>query len=54
MTEGSMKEHRRSMHWTEPVIDWNRLLVSQTEHLPQVYDIRFRKNTMQFPCTFHG
>ena len=31
--------HRRCVHRTEPEIYWNRLLVSQTEHFPQVFDV---------------
>ena len=52
LTDGSMPEHHRRMHMTEPVICWNWLLVSQMEHLPQVYDVSFPKGTTQCPCLF--
>ena len=38
---GSMTSHRIQMHRMEPVIERNRLLISQTGHHPQVYDVRF-------------
>ena len=47
-----MTEHRRIIHGKEMVIDWNRLLVSQTEDLPQVYDVSFPKGTTQCPYPF--
>ena len=42
------------MHSTEPVIDWIRLPVSQTEHQPLVYDVSFLRSTKRFPCPFPG
>ena len=33
-----MTAHHQRMHGTEPTIDWSWLLVSHTEHQPQVYD----------------
>ena len=47
-----MMVYRRRMHEKEPEIDWNHLPVSQTEHLTQVYDIRFPKGMVQFPHPF--
>ena len=41
LTAGSMTAHRRCMHGTDPVINWIRLPVSQTEHQPQVYNVIF-------------
>ena len=41
LTSGSMTAHWKKMHRAEPMIDQNRLPASQTEHLPQVYDIIF-------------
>ena len=43
LTNGSMTAHQIRMHGSEPEIDWNRLPVLQTEHLPQVYDVIFPK-----------
>ena len=39
LTAGSMTEHCRRMHGTEPTIDWSQLPVSQAEHQPQVYNV---------------
>ena len=50
--DGSMMAHQRRMYGTEPVIDWNHLPVSQTEHLPQVYDVIFPKGMTHWPCPF--
>ena len=44
--------HRWWMHGTEPKTDWNQLLVSQTEHIPQVFDFSFLKGTSQCQCPF--
>ena len=52
LTAGSMKAHRRRIQRTEPAIYWNQLLVSQTEHPPQVYDVRLPKGTTPLPWTF--
>ena len=49
-----MKAHCRRMHGTDPVIDWNQINVSQTEHLPQVYDVSFPKGMTHFPLPFPG
>ena len=38
----------------EPEIDCKRLSVSQTEHIPQVFDVIFLKGTSQCPCPFPG
>ena len=47
-----MMTHRRRMHGTEPEIYWNRLLVSQTEHIPQVLTSLFPKVVYQSQCPF--
>ena len=52
LTTGSMIAHCLRMHGTEPVIEWNRLSVSHTEHHPQVYDARFLWSTNQCSCLF--
>ena len=49
ITLGSMTARIRHKHRTEPAIDWIRLLVSQTEHQPQVYDVIFLRSTNQVP-----
>ena len=41
LTAGSITAHRQRMYGKEPAIEWSRLPVSQTEHQPQVYDVRF-------------
>ena len=46
--------HRQRMHGTDPEIDWNRLPVSKTEHIPQVFDVSSPKVTSQCPCPFLG
>ena len=50
---GSMMVHRLWMHGKEPGIDWNPLLFSQMEHIPQVFDVSFPTGTSQckFPFT---
>ena len=35
------------MHGMDTKIDWNRLLVSQTEHITQVFEVSFLKGTSQ-------
>ena len=54
ITTGSMSAHRRKINETEPVIYWNQLPVSNTEHLPEVYDVSFPKGKTQWPCLFPG
>ena len=44
--------HRRRMHGTDTAIDWSWLPVSQTEHQPQVYDVRLPQSTKRCPCPF--
>ena len=46
-TAGFMTMYRLRMHGTDPEIDWNQLPVSQTEHLPQVFDVSLLKGTSQ-------
>ena len=38
---GSMMVHRRHLHGTDTAIDWDQLPVSQTELLPQVFEVSF-------------
>ena len=45
-----MAVHRQRMHGMKPDIDWKRLLISQTEHTPQVFDVNFPKGMLQ--CRF--
>ena len=40
------------MHGTEPEIYLNRLLVSQMENIPQVFDVIFLKSMSQCQCPF--
>ena len=54
LTTGSTTAHRRSMHRTEPAINWIRLLVIQMEHQPQVYYVSFPRSTKGCPCTLPG
>ena len=54
LTTVLMASHRRHVDGTEPEIDWNRLPVSQTEHIPQLFDTRFPKGVSQCPCPFPG
>ena len=49
LTAGSMTEHRHRMHGTDPEIDWDRLPVSQIEHITQVFDVSSLKGTSQCP-----
>ena len=39
--------HRQRMNGTDPEIDWSRLLISQTEQIPQVFDMMFLKGKSQ-------
>ena len=54
LTYGSMTAHQIRIHRTESAIDWKRMLVSQMEHLPQLYNTSFPKGMTQCPCPFHG
>ena len=47
LTKGPIRAHRRRMHRTESTIDLSRVLVSQMEHQPQVYDVIFLRSTKQ-------
>ena len=42
LTAGYMTAHRRHIHGTEPVINFNRLPVSQTVHQTQLYEVGFQ------------
>ena len=44
---GLMTDHRRRMYGSEPEIYWNRLPVSQTEHITQVFGVSFPKGASQ-------
>ena len=52
LTARSMAEHKIGMHGTDPEIDWNRMRISQMEHLSQVYYTSLPKVTTQCPCLF--
>ena len=52
LTTGSTTAHRRSMHRTEPAINWIRMPVSQTKHQLWVYDVRLLRSTNLCPCPF--
>ena len=52
LTAGSMTAHRCCMYSMELVIDWSWMLVSQTEHQPQVYNVRFLRSIKRCPCSF--
>ena len=54
LTEGSMSAHCSCMHGAETEIYWNLLLVSQTEHCLQVYNVRFLRSTKRCPWPFPG
>ena len=54
LTNGSMTAHQRRMHRTEMAIYWNRMPVSQTEHLRQVYNVSSPKIMTQCPCHLPG
>ena len=52
LTTGSMTVHRCRMYGTKPEVGWNRLPVSQTEHIPQVCDVIFPKVSSQCNAPF--
>ena len=54
ITAVSMTVHQQHIHGTEPDIDWNRLPVSQMDHIPRVFNVSFQKDTSQFPYSFTG
>ena len=54
LTDRSMMAHLIRLHGTEPLIDWDRLPVSQTEHLPLVYKVRFPTKIQSCQCLFSG
>ena len=49
LTDGSITAHQIRMYGTCPSIDWNQMQVSQTKHLPQVYDVSFPKGMIHYP-----
>ena len=52
LTAGSMTAHCRLLHGTEPSIDCDWLTVSQTEHLPLVYEFILLTNMQSCQCPF--
>ena len=44
----SMMAHRRRLYGTELAINWDRLPVSQTEYIPQVYKFSFPRDTTKY------
>ena len=54
LTAGSMTVNHLFMHGTELAIDWNQLLVSQTEYHPQAYGVRFPQTKKRRPWPFPG
>ena len=51
---GLMTVHRRRHNGKEPPINWNRLPVSQAEHLPQMFEVSLPKVTAKWKCAFTG
>ena len=49
-----MTAHGLYMHGAELEIDCNWLTVSQTEHIPQVFDVSFLKGTSHCKFPFLG
>ena len=49
LTAGSTMENMRRIQGTEPDIGWKFLLVNQTEHLQNVYNVSFPKVMTQNP-----
>ena len=54
ITMGSMTSHCQLIHGINTEIDWDRLLVSQHENLPQAYKVRFLKTTNKCHCPVPG
>ena len=52
LSAGFMAAHRIRIQGKDPEIDLKRLMVSQTEHLTQVYEVRFPKITTQWSWPF--
>ena len=54
ITMGSMTSHCQLIHGINTEIDWDRLLVSQHENLPQAYKVRFLNTTNKCHCPVPG
>ena len=55
LTFVSMTTHRRHLHGNNPDIKCNQLPFIHMEHPPpQVYDVRFLRDTTKFQCPFPG
>ena len=54
MTAGSITYHIHRINGTEPEIDWDRILVSQHNHIHQVYGVRLPKDTDNYKSSFQG
>ena len=54
LTAGSMIDHLRCLHGNEPAINWDRLPVIQTEHPPQVYEVRFHREKLSVSAHSQG
>ena len=50
--EGLMTYPLMSLHGTELAIDWDRLLASLMEHLPQVFEFILPRVTDNYECPF--
>ena len=50
----SMMDHFRNLNGTETEIDWDRILTSQAEHLPQVHEVIYPRVTNKCKCPFPG
>ena len=54
LAAGSMTDHLRRLHGTDQAINWEHLLVSQTENPPQVYEFTFPNVMTECLCPFPG
>ena len=54
LSVGLMTTNMRQMHGKEPETDWNRLTISRTERIPQVFDVSFLNGVYQCQRPFHG
>ena len=54
ITSGYMTSHRFRMQVIDPTIDWSWLPVIQTEHQPQLYNVRFSRSKKCRPRPFPG
>ena len=49
---GEMTALYKRTHGTKHMINWDRLPVIQLEHLPQVYEVSFPRDTTKCQCPF--